>query len=320
MIIWDSWEKAKDKERQLTGRRRFNNYQWILYLRSFSIRVSESRVSFFITNLLGILLSFVVLIYSEKTKPLVAGFLSLLLPFAVAKSMNFVIFVGKALSLTDRDFLIFLEKLVLLSSCGIFRIHIPKVDAIETDEEPEEELEEDHEIFPAVSLPVNSHNALAGLPCDDILEFEIDSHSYSLGSTDSGIILSDSNSSSFQSSILSSIQSNSFNSYATSSSTIRSYDSSQCSSVSSMTSCSRLSSRYQEALSPRLQLDVLDEMYSSFMLKYNPVADDIETDDSSVITSDFMVSSINSSDQMFFLSNSSTVYQDEASCSYHVMS
>jgi hypothetical protein len=142
MIIWDSWGKAKEKEFQLTGKRRFHNIQWILYLRSFSIRVSESRVSFFITNLLGILVSFVVLIYSEKTKPLVAFFLSLLMPFAIAKALTFVIFIGRGMALTDRDFLHFFNIFAILFTCGMYRIKHPLLAPGAEDNEAEEEEEE----------------------------------------------------------------------------------------------------------------------------------------------------------------------------------
>jgi hypothetical protein len=127
MIIWDSWEKAKEKEMHLTGRRQFENYQWILCLRSISIRITESRAACFFTNFIGILLSLVVLVYSEETKPLIGFLLALLLPFAFGKSMNMIIWVGKGLILTDLDFLHFFYVLIKFGSFGLFRLQHTKL-------------------------------------------------------------------------------------------------------------------------------------------------------------------------------------------------
>jgi hypothetical protein len=138
MIIWDSWERAIEKERVLTGRKRFDNVHWILYLRSISIRVADSRISCFFVNLLGICLSFVVLIYSEKTKPFVAFLLSLLFPFAMGKALIFIIFIGKSLSLTDQDFLRFFDGIACCCSFGTYRVKL-----LDIDEDAQDEIEEE---------------------------------------------------------------------------------------------------------------------------------------------------------------------------------
>jgi hypothetical protein len=64
---------------------------------------------------------------------LIVFLLTLLLPFAVAKALNLVIYIGKSLLLTDRDFLHFFNVVTIYCTCGYQRINHPLLDVMDTD-------------------------------------------------------------------------------------------------------------------------------------------------------------------------------------------
>ena len=126
MFVWNAWEKAIEKEVDLNHNSALSvitvySSTWILYLYSCSIWMTESRALGFVANLLGVSLSFMVLIYSDSTRPLIILILVLLFPFALAKALLLVIVIGKRLNLTDADFIEFGRNVLWLLSLTLWQ-------------------------------------------------------------------------------------------------------------------------------------------------------------------------------------------------------
>jgi hypothetical protein len=136
-----------------------------------------------------------VLVYSEKTKPFIAFLLSLLIPFALAKGLVAVIFVGKGLALTDRDFLHFLDFIIRVCSfrfCRINHSHPHSVFDDDNDDDDDEadnndaDAEDNRGDDPLISDPL--HSAL--ISNQGYRSDTIDTNDYELGLDDEDFVLS----------------------------------------------------------------------------------------------------------------------------------
>jgi hypothetical protein len=124
LVVTDSWQRAVEKEQTVSGNYFVDDTHWIVGLRAISIAVGDSRLLSFISNMLGVCLSLIILIYSKKTQPVVLLILTLMFPFALAQTMMIIVFIGKSLDLKDSHFVRFFKLLANLLTCGYSRYHI----------------------------------------------------------------------------------------------------------------------------------------------------------------------------------------------------
>ena len=123
-------EVAIDREKvELLGRnyaqQEYDSVQldeWAIGMRAISIFLTESRLIFFLFNLVSASLTIVLLKGITLSTNLLALILFGMIPYSIGSSLISIIYIGKRLQLTDHDFrVVFLNWLVRL--WGVIRSH-----------------------------------------------------------------------------------------------------------------------------------------------------------------------------------------------------
>eukprot|EP01036_Dinobryon_divergens_P026031 gene26031-34633_t len=83
----------------------FNDYKWIIYLRALIIVATESRVISFMVQMIVLAIIFMLVLFpSPATIQVIVLLFLALVPYAVIKSLLFVVYFGKSIDMQDDDF------------------------------------------------------------------------------------------------------------------------------------------------------------------------------------------------------------------------
>ena len=179
LLVVNSWHRAIEQEIHVHGNNNVRETRWVLYLRCVIITLGESRSLSFVSNFLTVCLSFLVLIYSEATKGLMAFVLCCLFPFALAKAFIFVIFFGKSMDLTDRDFIMFFRRLGYFLTFGLYFKHIHAITPVDVDVGVDDDIEDgshrqhSSKIVAPLS-PLNTHDSESEASSKSFVSLQLD--------------------------------------------------------------------------------------------------------------------------------------------------
>ena len=82
----------------------FQDYKWIIHLRALVIIATESRACMFTVRMIVLTIIFIVLFASSAIDVIVL-LLLVLIPYAVANSLLFIVYFGKSIDMQDSDFI-----------------------------------------------------------------------------------------------------------------------------------------------------------------------------------------------------------------------